>query len=185
MTKISIRYAIFAALVASLAGFPFFASAQTKPLKPWTGGSTPLLELTDLDGKVHKLSDYRGKAVLINFWATWCAPCREEMPSIERLRGLMQGKPFVILAVNVGESGEAARAFAEKLPVTFTILLDRDTRTTRAWSARVLPATYILGPDGNIRYSHLGELDWSSKEVTTKIQALLPSKLQSSKAPKN
>ncbi len=149
------------------------APAPAEALRPWTGGAAPALELADLEGGVHRLSDYRGKAVLVNFWATWCAPCRAEMPSIERLRRAMEGRPFAVLAVNVGESGRVARDFAEKLPVAFTVLLDRDARVSRAWGARVLPATFLIGPDGAIRYSYLGDLDWSSDEVRRRIESLM------------
>jgi peroxiredoxin len=153
-------------LVCSMA-----ASAQA--LKPWTGGAAPALELADLDGGTHRLADYRGKTVLVNFWATWCAPCLAEMPSIERLRRAMEGRPFAVLAVNMGESGRVARDFARKLPVTFTVLLDQDGRVTRAWGARVLPASYLVGPDGAIRYSYFGDLDWASDEVRARIESLM------------
>jgi len=149
------------------------ASPQAEALKPWTGGAAPALELADLEGNVHRLAGYHGKTVLVNFWATWCAPCRAEMPSIERLQLSMKGRPFAVLAVNVAEGGRIARDFAEKLPVTFTVLLDRDGRVTRAWGARVLPATYIVGPDGRIRYSYFGDLDWSSDEVRLRIEGLM------------
>jgi thiol-disulfide isomerase/thioredoxin len=152
--------------------------ATAEALKPWSGGATPPLELADLDGAAHRLSDYRGKTVLVNFWATWCEPCRAEMPSIERLRKAMDGKPFAVLAVNVGESGRVARDYAEKLPISFTVLLDRDGRTTRGWGARVLPASFLIGPDGAIRYSYLGELDWSGAEVRARIEALMPKEWQ-------
>jgi peroxiredoxin len=147
--------------------------ASAQQLKPWTGGKAPALELTDAQGRPHRLADYRGKAVLVNFWATWCEPCREEMPSMERLRAAMQDKPFVVLAVNVGEGERAARAFGEKMQLGFPLLLDRDTKTARAWSARVLPASFVLGPDGSIRYSYFGAIDWARDDVRQAIEGLL------------
>jgi peroxiredoxin len=147
--------------------------ASAQPLKPWAGGTTPALELTDAEGKLHRLADYRGRAVLVNFWATWCEPCREEMPSMERLRGALQGKPFVVLAVNVGEGPRAARAFGEKMGLGFPLLLDPDGKTTRAWNARVLPASFVVGPDGRIRYSYFGAIDWASDDVRRAIENLL------------
>jgi peroxiredoxin len=149
------------------------ARAAAQPLKPWGGVVTPPLELADLDGKTHRLADYRGKAVLVNFWATWCKPCRDEMPSIERLRASLEGRPFAVLAVNVGESADAARGFAASMPLGFPLLLDRDTRTSRAWGARILPATFLIGPDGVARFSYLGELDWAQPEVRAVVEKLM------------
>jgi peroxiredoxin len=157
---------------AALALFTVASSAQS--LKPWSGGATPALELTDAAGTVRRLADYRGKAVLVNFWATWCGPCREEMPSIEALRLSLQGKPFAVLAVNVGESGRVARNFADKLMLEFPLLLDSDARTAKAWGARVLPASFVVDPQGKIRYSYYGDLDWSAPEVRARIEALFP-----------
>jgi peroxiredoxin len=160
---------ILLALAAALA-----AGAGAQELKPWAGGGTPALALEDMEGRPHRLETYRGKVVLVNFWATWCEPCREEMPSIERLRRSMDGRPFAVLAVNLGEPVSRIRAFLEKMPVGFPVLLDRDTAVAKAWKARILPATYIVGPDGKIRYAHLGELDWSQESVRRAIAALLP-----------
>jgi peroxiredoxin len=148
--------------------------APAQPLNEWKGGSAPALELTDVDGKVHRLADYRGKAVLVNFWATWCVPCREEMPSMEQLRAAMQGKPFVVLAVNVGEGGRVARDFADRMSLGFPLLLDRDTKTTKAWGARILPASFVVGPDGKIRYSYMGAIDWTQADVRASIERLIP-----------
>jgi thiol-disulfide isomerase/thioredoxin len=92
---------------------------QAQELKPWPGVITPALSLSDLEGKPHRLADYRGKVVLVNFWATWCVPCREEMPSIERLRTSLAGRPFVVLAVNLAEPESRIRKFLEAVPVGF------------------------------------------------------------------
>jgi len=148
------------------------ASAQS--LKEWKGGAAPALELEDADGAMHRLVDYRGKVVLVNFWATWCEPCREEMPGMEALRSSLQARPFVVLAVNVGEGARAARAFRDKASLRFPLLLDRDMKTTRAWGARVLPASFVVGPDGRIRYSGYGAIDWTAAEVKSAIERLMP-----------
>ena len=130
------------------------------------------LEVTDSDFET-QIENHKGLAV-VDFWATWCAPCRAEMPSIERLSGSLKGQPFVVLGINVGESARVARDYAEKLPISFTVLLDRDTRTAKGWGARVLPASYLVGPDGTIRYSYYGDLDWSSATVRARIEELMP-----------
>ena len=160
-------------IAAALLWFACTACALAQELKPWRGGDTPQLEALDVEGTSHRLAHYRGKVVLVNFWATWCAPCREEMPSIERLRQSLADRPFVVLAVNVGESGRTAREFAAKVPVGFPLLLDRDTRIAKSWGAKLLPATFIIGPDGAIRYTHLGELDWARADVRALLEKLM------------
>ncbi len=156
-----------------LAALAFAAAAGAAELKPWTGGATPPLVLQDLNGRTHRLADYRGKVVLVNFWATWCEPCREEMPSIERLRQSLAGTPFEVLAVNIGEPRGRIERFLEKMPLGFPVLLDRDSSAAKAWKARVVPATFLVGPDGRIRYVHYGELDWSSEPVRKRVAELL------------
>ena len=111
--------------------------------------------------------------MLVNFWASWCEPCREEMPSIEKLRRSLHGGPFVVLAVNVGESARTARRFADAVQLGSVLLLDRDGGTARAWDARALPSTFIVGPGGAVRYSYVGALDWSSPAVRGAITGLM------------
>jgi peroxiredoxin len=147
--------------------------ASAQELKPWAGGATPPLELSDMKGARHRLADYRGKVVLVNFWATWCVPCREEMPSIERLRASLDSRRFAVLAVNLAEPESRIQKFLDAVPLGFPVLLDRDAKIARAWQAKVLPATYIVGPDGTIRYRHLGELDWSKPEIRAQITRLM------------
>ena len=147
--------------------------AAAQELKPAPATRAPALELSDLEGRTHKLADYRGKVVLVNFWATWCEPCRDEMPSIERLRASLEGRPFAVLAVNLAEPESRIRKFLDAMPLGFAVLLDRDAKVARAWQAKMLPATYIVGPDGVIRFQHRGELDWSKPEVRRQIAALM------------
>ena len=150
------------------------AAAGAQELKVWTGGAPPPLALVALDGKPHRLEDYRGKVVLINFWATWCVPCREEMPSMNKLRASLAGQPFAVLAVNLAEPESRIRRFMEQVPLDFPVLLDRDTSVAKAWKARILPASFVVGPDGAIRYSVLGQLDWSDQKIRRAMLALMP-----------
>jgi len=142
-------------------------------LKRWDGGATPALALEDLEGRSHSLADYRGKVVLVNFWATWCEPCREEMPSIERLRNSLKGQPFEVLAVNLAEPLSRIEKFVAQLPLGFPLLRDRDGAAGKAWKAKLLPASFLIGRDGRIRYVAYGELDWSSDAVRARVAELL------------
>ena len=160
-----------AALTAAAFLLPAFG-ARSAELKPWAGGPTPALSLKDLDGASHTLAAYRGKVVILNFWATWCEPCREEMPSFNRLKKSLEGTPVAMFAVNIGEGEARINGFLGKVPVDFPVLLDRDAQVSRAWKVRLMPTTFIIGPDGRVRYSFAGERDWSDESVRTKIAAL-------------
>jgi len=160
--------------LVALVALALAATAGAAELRAWTGGPTPPLVLQDLHGRSHSLADdYRGKVVLVNFWATWCEPCLAEMPSIERLRQSLADRPFAVLAVNLGEPLGRIERFLEKVPLGFPTLLDRNTAAAKAWRARVVPASYLVGRDGRIRYVHYGELDWSSEPVRSRVLELL------------
>ena len=148
--------------------------AAAQQLRPWSGGAPPPLALQDLDGRAHRLEDYRGKVVLVNFWATWCDPCRAEMPAMNKLRASLDGRPFAVLAVNLAESESRIRRFMEQVPLEFVVLLDRDSGAAKAWKARVLPVSFVLDAGGRIRYSALGEIDWAQDGVRQAILALMP-----------
>lgn len=152
------------------------AAAKAKELKPWGGGRTPPLALADLDGKPHDLTAYRGKVVLVNFWATWCEPCRDEMPALGRLQKKLGGRQFVVLAVNIDEPESRIRKFLEQMPLGFPVLTDPERKATKAWNARILPASFIIDRDGRIRYTAVGELDWDGEAVVARISTLLPSR---------
>jgi thiol-disulfide isomerase/thioredoxin len=162
-----------AALAAlALAGLTV-AWAGGGTMRPWSGGATPPLALRDLAGEEHKLADYKGKVVVLNFWATWCDPCREEMPSMQRLQDKLAGK-LVILAVDYGEGPPRIKDFLSKVPVRFTVLLDRDTSAASAWKVKVLPTTLVIGPDQSVRFVAVGDIGWDTQAIEEQIRKLLP-----------
>ena len=118
-------------------------------LTPWTSGPTPLLALTDYRGTQHALTAYRNRVILVNFWATWCEPCREEMPALQALQNKMGKEQVVVLAVNYGESPEKVQR-----------------------QVRVLPTSFVLGQDGQIRYNAVGLMDWSAPQVVKLLTEL-------------
>lgn len=141
-------------------------------LAPWRGGPAPVLELTGMDDKAFDLRSLRGKTVVVNFWATWCAPCVEEMPSMQKLKAQLDPAKFEVLAVNIGESKTRIEGFLKKVPVAFPIVLDPQSETSRAWQVRGVPTTFVIGPDGTIRYYHVGDLDWSERNIVKRIQEI-------------
>ena len=155
--------------------------AQDKQLKRWSGEATPELKLKDVEGRSHDLRDYRGKVVLVNFWATWCEPCRDELPSMMRLRQRLAGRPFEVLAVDAGEGEARVKEFLQKMPLSFPVLLDGDSAAMRDWKVRGLPASFVVDATGQIRYSFLGELDWTDARTAGEIGDLLPDKVQKSR----
>lgn len=168
---LALAFALAAAALAALVPH----TAHAAELKPWTAAPTPPeVALKGLDGREHRLSDYKGKVIVLNFWATWCEPCREEMPSMQKLQERLAGRPFAILAVDFGEGEARIKAFLEKLPVKFTVLLDRDGEAARAWRVRVLPVSFVVDADQKIRYSVTGDADWASPGVEQAIRKLLP-----------
>lgn len=150
--------------------------AGAAELKRWSGGRTPELVLKELNGTSHDLAAYRGKVVLVNFWATWCEPCREEMPSIQQLKQKLAGRPFVVLAVNLDEPEARIRKYLSQMALDFIFLLDPERKVSKAWNVRILPATFLIGPSGRIHYSLVGELDWSHELVVDRVRELLPAK---------
>lgn len=143
-------------------------------LAPYRGPQDlPDIELDDLQGNRHRLSAYRGKVVLINFWATWCPPCVKEIPSLNELNRKMANRDFQLLTINVGEQEAVIKKFLEQRPVDFPVLLDSNGEAIKSWKVYAYPSNYLLDGNGRIRYGYYGALDWVAPEVVDVIQKLL------------
>jgi thiol-disulfide isomerase/thioredoxin len=142
-------------------------------LEPWKRGATPALALPDLQGRTVDLRELRGRVVLVNFWATWCEPCREEMPSIERLRERLAGKPFEVVLVNFGEGATRIEEYLRRENLALPVVRDADKAVAAAWRAGGLPMTFLVDARGRIRYSVFGERDWSEGEALATVERLV------------
>ena len=143
-------------------------------VRPWPAGRpTPALALNDLDGKAWTLASLKGRPVILNFWASWCEPCRAEMPSLELLATRHERAGLAILAVNYKEPLPKIQRFLEVLPFSLPILLDPDGDAASLWTPRVFPTTVLIGRDGVPRQSVIGELDWMDGTASALIEPLL------------
>lgn len=135
-------------------------------------------ELMDMDDEKIKLSSYRGKVVLLNFWATWCPPCVREMPSMERLHQQVNADDFKVIAVNQMEDVDQVFAFTGQLELdpTFKILFDTTSEVSQAYAVRGLPTTYLIDKQGNIRYRAVGGRVFNHPEVLKIIDGLIQEK---------
>jgi thiol-disulfide isomerase/thioredoxin len=133
--------------------------------------------LQGMDGIEYTLADFEGRVLLVNFWATWCPPCRKEMPALERLARHFEGAAFDVVGVNVGESADRIQDFLQTLPVPpgFPMLLDRDGAVSRVWAARVVPTTWVVDSEARVVLGAVGEVDFDSPELREQIRRLMPS----------
>ena len=132
------------------------------------------LALPDLDGNEVRLEDLRGKIVILNIWATWCAPCREEMPSIERLHAHFKGRDLTVLAVSVDMArAELIKAFVEEHNYTFTVLHDPRGNIMKWFGVRLIPVTYIIDKSGKVAGKAVGLRDWNSENMIRLFEELL------------
>ena len=142
--------------------------------KPWPAGrALPPLAATDLNGKAWDLAALRGRAVLVNFWATWCAPCKEEMPTLQTLAEL-EGERLAVLAVNVREPLPRVRRYVQSSGLSLPVLPDPKGEITRAWGMTVFPSTVLIDTAGRPRQTITGAADWTGAAALDWIKALGP-----------
>ncbi|GAB6062521.1 peroxiredoxin family protein [Deferrisoma palaeochoriense] len=148
-------------------------SGEKAPAKAEKGRPAPDFELVGLDGTTWRLSDLRGKVVFVNLWATWCPPCRQEIPSMVRFYRRYKDKGVEILAVSEDRDPAAVRAMVMRQAVVFPVLMDRDKLVYGLYRATGVPETHLIDKKGVIRHSVIGPFDWEAPEVDRAVDQLL------------
>ncbi|HWP19749.1 MAG TPA: TlpA disulfide reductase family protein [Burkholderiaceae bacterium] len=173
----ALSYLLGGGVALALAGGATSARARSL-VKPWPSQrAVPALALPDLQGQPRQLAQWRGKVVVLNFWASWCEPCVAEMPSLLRLAEASAEHGVVVAAANYQESEGKVRSFLDtvlgEVPERLVVLLDRDGAAARAWTPRVFPSTVVIDRQGRGRWIVVGEMDWSGKEARALIDPLV------------
>jgi peroxiredoxin len=140
------------------------------------GHPAPDFTLRQLDGSEIALSSLRGRVVLLNFWATWCKPCEEEMPAMERLHAKLGGPDFELLAVSVDEGDDEVRAFRDRLGLGFPILRDPEKQAATAYQTYRFPESWLIGRDGNVVARYIGPRDWDGPTYLERLRKLIADK---------
>jgi thiol-disulfide isomerase/thioredoxin len=159
----------------ALLGRPALAAPeQAYTVSPWQG-PTPPLQALDTTGKTWRLDALKGRAVLINFWASWCEPCRAEMPTLQQIADLYGPDKLLVLALNFKEHPNRAIQFAAQTGLSLPVLLDPQGQTAKAWGVKVFPTTVLVDRQGRARQRVQGEVDWTGAPAAKMIDALLKS----------
>ncbi|CAN5559029.1 hypothetical protein BH10PSE16_BH10PSE16_32340 [soil metagenome] len=140
-------------------------------VSPWPG-PVAAFSLVDTRGKTWRPADFKGRAVLLNFWASWCEPCRAEMPTLQQMADLYGSDQLLVLAINFKEHPASALRFAKRSGITLPVLLDVDGRAAHRWGVRVFPTTLAIDRQGQPRHRVRGELDWTGKVAEKLISSL-------------
>jgi peroxiredoxin len=161
------------ATVASVLALALAAVAPAHAVAPAANAVAPDFTLRGADGRNVRLDELRGQVVLVNFWATWCAPCRQEMPKLNALYDKYKGSGFVLLGVNVDDDPRTALATAAKLNVSFPVLLDTDKKVSKLYDLNTMPSTVVIDRDGKMRFLHRGYRAGTEADYEQQIRGLL------------
>ena len=169
MRSIPLRRAVRGLLCA--ASLAAAGGATATALQPST--IAPDFTLRSMDGPNLRLQEQRGRVVLVNFWASWCGPCRQEMPHLNKLYDKYRGSGFVLLGVNIDDNARTATELAAKLGLRFPVLLDTDKTVSRLYEMGAMPATVMIDREGRVRYLHRGYRDGVEVTYDEQVRALL------------
>jgi thiol-disulfide isomerase/thioredoxin len=171
------QWGLLLALLLSMAAAPLGAAqpSLTHDLTPVASSPpAPALRLPDLDGEIIELASLSGQVVVVNFWATWCPPCRHEMPSLERLVQKTRDRGVTVLAVNIGEDVDTVSSFLSQLDPapSFPLLFDQEAGTLEAWDVVGLPTTIVVAPDGTLAYRAVGGREFDHPVLIERLLGL-------------
>ncbi|MBO1514725.1 thiol-disulfide oxidoreductase ResA [Metabacillus bambusae] len=155
--RLLMRSIILILLIGAL-GYTLYSNFIVSKEKVKVGSEAPDFILTDLEGKQHQLSDYKGKGVFLNFWGTWCEPCEREMPYMDNQYEYYKTQGVEVLAVNIAESNVAVQSFVDKHDLSFPVVLDKDRQVLNAYGVGPLPTTFLINPEGEVVHITSGSL---------------------------
>ena len=174
MRRITVISAALLLVILSGYGADLKASMEELGLKPLKEGTESIdFELDGLNGKPVKLSSFKGKVVFLNFWATWCPPCRGEMPSMQKLYDRFKSEGLEIVAVDLQEDRNQVQSFMDSNNLSFTALLDRNGRVGATYGARSIPTTYIIDREGFVIAGAIGAREWANDAAFEFFEELL------------
>ncbi len=167
---------IFAIVSTLLIVGPLYAVVAPWEIEEIMDKPAPEFTLQDLQGKRISISDFKNKVVLINFWASWCIPCKNEMPSLNRLFLRYKDRDLVVLGISIDRTKEAVQNFLKETPLNFPILLDSTVEISQKYKVYAYPTTFLINRKGIIKAKFIGEEDWLSPEKTTLIEKYINQK---------
>ena len=171
--KRSLTRGIILVLLVVAIAYTVYATTTKEKVKVLKEGSqAPDFELVDLDGNTHRLSDYKGQGVFLNFWGTWCEPCKEEMPAMDRQYSVYKNKGVQILAVNIAQSNFEVEKFINNLDVHFPVAIDKTKSVMTAYNIRPLPTTILVSPEGKVQKIITGEM--TERQIASYMESIKP-----------
>ncbi|MED4934984.1 thiol-disulfide oxidoreductase ResA [Heyndrickxia coagulans] len=172
--RLIFRASILAVLILAV-GYTLYANATKESQGALAAGDkAPDFILKDLNGKTYRLSDYKGKGVLLNFWGTWCEPCKKEMPYMNELYSSYKPKGVEILAVYVKNTRFLVDEFVKQYGLTFPVLIDKNGDVQHAYHIDPLPTTFLIGPDGKVKKVIIGNQNLSKKDIQDMMDMIKP-----------
>ncbi len=171
--KRSLTRGIILAVLAIAIGYTVYSSVTKEKVEVLRkGDDAPDFEVTDLNGEVHRLSDYKGQGVFLNFWGTWCEPCKREFPAIERQYKNFEAQGVQVLALNIAQSELEVKNYVESMSMTFPVAIDKTKSVMTAYNVNPLPTTILITPEGKVEKIITGEM--SESQIVANLESIKP-----------